>query len=103
MLYFILLKEILQSPKDFPSLNNLMIFSEKDYHTGSYYKYFINFSEAVLSHDFENAYSSISEFKNLERERKNKNNISTELFFILTNQIILSKNKNSQQKKEQIN
>lgn len=102
MLYFTLLKEILQDPKDFPSLNNLMVFSEKNYHTESYYKYFINFSEAVLSHDFESAYSAIYTFKKFEKERKNKNNISTELFFILTKHSILSKNKNSQSEKEKI-
>ena len=47
-------------------------------------------------------YISIYTLKKFEKERKNKNNISTELFFILTKHSILSKNKNSQSEKEKI-
>lgn len=96
VLYFTLLKEILGNKKDFTfldTLDNFQLVGEKADNIKSYHQEYINFNDAVLSHNFEKAYHSIIEFKNAEKERKQTNNISTLLFYILTKSIMIKKRK----------
>lgn len=97
-LYFILLKEILGDRKDFSFLDDMLTFSNTSTN-GSYYKYFNDFSNALLASDFDAAFTSIRLFKAAEKERKGEAAISTKLFLHLTYNIVNSKR--NQEKNEE--
>lgn len=82
-LYFILLKELLNTEKDFSFVDDIFALCDNS-ENSTYYQYFIEFTEAVLSSDFDKAYKAIGSFRKAEKERKGRNCLSTKLFTHLT-------------------
>ena len=91
-LYFLLLKEILKDQKDFSFLDDILIFSDRA-RNSSYYDHLINFKEAVLCGEFDDAYQSIVLFKDAEKESKGTNHLSSILFYRLTSHICFNNRK----------
>ncbi len=91
-LYFLLLKEILKDQKDFSFLDDILIFSDRA-RNSSYYDHLINFKEAVLCGEFDDAYQSIVLFKDAEKENKGTNHLSSILFYRLTSHICFNNRK----------
>lgn len=100
ILYFTLLKEILSNEKDFSFLDNhdnLLLFGEKVNNKNSYYQHYTNFKEAVLSHNFEQAYYSIDKFTNSIKKSGKQKNTSISLFLKLTEFIMRKKQENKKE------
>lgn len=99
-LYGLLLKKLLEEKNyDFSILENLWVYSETNFSSG-YYNYFRQFSEAVMSGEYEEAFVAMHYFKKFEHQKHKKNWISTTLFHHLISCIVYSKKKsqNSTQK-----
>lgn len=82
-LYSLLLKELLPSDKDFSFVDELLTFCDNSKNE-TYFEYFIKFTEAVLSSDFEKAYRAIGRYRQEEKLRKKNYALSTKLFTHLT-------------------
>ncbi len=96
-MYFILLKELLGNSKDFSFLDDILTFSDTNAKNNTCYKYFSDFSTAVLASDFKEAYLNIGLFRNVEKERRGNVTISTKLFHHLSYNIVNNKNKQASQ------
>lgn len=84
-LYSILLKELLPNDKDFSFANDIIAFCDYRCNNDSYYRYFKEFTEAVLSYDFIKANEAIKKYSFEENLCKGFNNFSIKLFEHLSN------------------
>lgn len=82
-LYFLLLKEILADEKDFSFVDDIPAFCDSTKDESSF-RHFTEFTEAVLSEDFNKAYPAIYNYRKEEEERRGDCTISTKLFLHLT-------------------
>lgn len=78
-LYSIMLKQLLPSDKDFSFVDDILVFCDNP-NNETYYEYFIKFTEAVLSSDFDEAYKEIGLYRREEKARKSVYCLSTKLF-----------------------
>lgn len=80
-LYALLLKELVEDQTlDFSFIDELEYFDSMD-DSSIYYTYFINFSNALMSGDLNEAFYNLCIFRKNEKLRKGINNISTKLFY----------------------
>lgn len=103
-LYFLLLKELLPNEKDFSFIDDIPAFCDSTKNE-SYFRHFTEFTEAVLSADFNKAYPAIYNFKKAEEETRGDNTLSTKLFLHLAfniNKQKLAENIASEKKVPQI-
>lgn len=101
-LYSIMLKKLLPSDKDFSFADDILAFCDIA-NNESYFCYFIEFTEAILSSDFDKAYKAIGAYRKEEKRRKGVNFLSTKLFTHLAYNIHHQKNKQSQELSEVTN
>ena len=93
---------MLPSDKDFSFADDILAFCDIA-NNESYFCYFIEFTEAILSSDFDKAYKAIGAYRKEEKRRKGVNFLSTKLFTHLAYNIHHQKNKQSQELSEVTN
>ncbi len=88
-IYFLLLKELLGNNYDFSFIDNFNEFSYKSTDMNNpYFSSFIKFRYSVMMKKYDSALKYIYNFKQEEKKRYTKNNISTILFYILTKNVV---------------